>query len=395
MDSLITDVMDIKTYNVKKIVDIIRFDDTYTKKDVAIETNLSMATVYNLCSELYKKNVLIETKITEQRVGRTPSIISFNYQNFHVLTVDLQIENMLSIALLNLRNEVLVWDDIDISGEHEINDIVNKIYSTYKLLSKRVFIDANLIGVGVSVPAIFDKNDDKLKSSALEIFENQPLKKLLTDVFDCKVYINNCANLRALSEYTENSSCKNIVCIDISQGVGAGVICEGNIVEGKNGYATELAHIPIGSDQICPLCGNIGCVETDLGISYIVNKFLKETNIDSTLNLPEKWNLCTEYLFNNKKKYKEYLDFLGQILGKLSSILINMFDPEKFYITGYFTSLIPLIYDSFTSELNRRIFLFQQEKIKIGIKQPKTFEIHEVICNTMYNLWNPLNMTEH
>lgn len=82
----------------------------------------------------------------------------------------------------------------------------------------------------------------------------------------------------------ENS--KNIVYIHISEGVGVGIVSQGNLIRGFHGYGGEVAHIPVGDmEKECPICHNYGCVENDLCVPAVVNTYFGKDNE----NILERW----------------------------------------------------------------------------------------------------------
>lgn len=119
---------------------------------------------------------------------------------------------------------------------------------------------------------------------------------------------------------------------------------DGEILHGKNGYAAEIAHIPIGDPSLkCPTCGSYGCVESDLNVEHIVRHFAQ---IDPALPLPEKWRKCVRLLSQDPEQAAPLLNHWGHLLGQVASILINLFDPSDFYVTGYITDIFPLLADA-------------------------------------------------
>jgi predicted NBD/HSP70 family sugar kinase len=266
----INDIIDIKNKNAKNILDVIRFDDSYTKKEIAEKTMLSVATVSNLCNEMQERGIVMGNKVAEVRVGRRPNSVSFCYEKFCIVALDLQLENSLGFAIVNFRNNILFNELVDIShlsSPEEIVGFAKEKFEEYK--ANNDVGDVQFVGVGVSIPAVFDFFDETLIGSSVPRYEGVPFKRLLTEAFGMRTYLDNCAKLRAVSEEARTKF-SNIVCMDISQGVGLGVISEGNLVCGKNGYGRRLPISPIGDmANGSPWFGGYGCVEEILGYNII------------------------------------------------------------------------------------------------------------------------------
>lgn len=384
---IVEDVVSIKLNNIKHLISEIRFCDSLTKKEIAERTRLSNATITNLCNELALKGIVSEgARSSEIRVGRTPSPVQFNYGSFYVLALDFQLDDVVGVAILNLRNEVLFTDEIRIPQEYDVPDIVRLAKDRLITPVTGMQIEDKIIGVGASVPAVYDRNDGLIKSSSIPRYLNTPLRQLLKDTFQIPAFVDNCANIRAVSAYAQCPS-GNIVCLDVSQGVGCGVVIDGDVLRGKSGYATEIAHIPIGNpEHICPYCGSRGCVETDLGVEAIISHF---PEINAADPLPVRWKKCVSLFRESNGQYADYLHHIGSLLGQVASILINLFDPEHFYVTGYISDLFDLIEEGFRSEINTRSYDSMKYNLNLTVKENEWNDVYIGISDALYHRWIP------
>lgn len=381
------DVITIKQHNIKKLITSIRFNDNLTKKDISHQTSLSIATITNLCNELIGKGVISEGDYSSQtRVGRTPNLMKFLYDSFYVLALDFQFNNAVGLAILNLRNEICYSSSVRISSDATVEQIVSLCHQKLSAAVSELGLGSQIIGVGASVPAVYDSNDGLIKCSAIPRYQNMPLKKMIADTFGYPAYVDNCANLRAISAYAK-SPASSIVCLDVSQGVGCGVVINGEILHGVNGYAAEIAHIPIGDPTLrCATCDSYGCVEADLNVEHIVQQF---KDINPALPLPEKWHECIRLLTERSEQVAPLLNHWGTLLGQVASILINLFDPSDFYVTGYITDIFPLIQDAFWKEVRGRSSDSLKLDLKVHIPECLWSDVYIGIADAMYHRWIP------
>ncbi len=387
---MINDVIDIKLRNIKDILSVLRFEEGMTKKQIAKATGLSFSTVSNLCNELREKGILSEEKYTTNSIGRTPFTLSLNYQKYHSLCIDLQLENTLRIAIVDLRNHILIKKVYDISEMDSTLDIARFARrSIDKLLSHLGIDEDQVIGVGISVPAVFDLLNGKLVNSSVPIFEDASVKEEFKEVLGLPIYVDNIANFYALSKRTYYPDVENIVCMDISQGVGVGVISQGNLVRGKNGYGTEVAHTPIGNpEKQCKLCGGYGCVEIELSLDGILEYQEDKT---STAPLLTRWMEFMDDLKVQPELAKRVAGRTGRLAGLLATILINLFDPNLFFIGGYISDLPATIEPFLIKEVNRRCDKSVERGLQIICEKKDTEQIFVGISNTVFDGWNPLN----
>lgn len=389
---LINDLLDIKAKNTKLILNTLRFQTSLTKKEIAELSSLSFATVSNLSNELKALDIFVDTKLEGKRVGRNPNSLALNQTQYLTVALDLQLENTLGFAVVNLQDKILHQESFDISGldtSGEIVDFAKKVFDEF--LASYPAEDTRFIGIGAAVPAVFDANDGNLVLSAVPVYENIPLKELLSQAFSMPVYVDNIANICALSAYTRHQNTKNIVCMDISQGVGVGIIADGNLLRGKNGYATEVAHVPIGDPDLqCPYCGCRGCVETELSLAGMTRYF---PEIPNELPLLERWNLFVEKVSEPNETTEQIIRRLGILTGQLGTILINMFDPEIFYISGYISGIFDKLEPYFYKEIEARCKMSLNRGLKIETlwhELPSNEQVYKGLCDALYELWYPL-----
>lgn len=387
----IVDIMDIKTGNTKSVLNTLRFSDQLTKKDIALHTCLSFATVSNLCNELKSANVICNFKKEQKSVGRKPNSLSLNFDHFCILALDMQLEYTLGLAILNLKNDIIWKDSYDISNLTKASEILKFAKEAFdKIIELRHLNEVEFIGVGAAVPAVYDSDTSTLSLSAIAMFEQVPLKQMLGDAFGMMPYVDNIANIRALSVHTRFPEMNNIVCLDVSQGVGVGAISEGNLIRGKHGYATEVAHVPIGDPNLlCPVCGGTGCVELELSLEGMLHY---STDLLHTDSLIHRWNYFVKLLSESKLDGREFAEHIGTLLGKLASILINLFDPEVFFITGYITDVFDILAPYFQQQLSQRCKLALQQGLKIQVEKQDSCnsDVFIGLSDAVYNRWEPL-----
>lgn len=389
---LINDLLDIRAKNTKLILNVLRFQTMLTKKEIADISSLSFATVSNLSNDLKAMNIFVEAKLEEKRVGRNPNILTLNQTQYLAVALDLQLENTLGFAVVNLQDKILYQKSFDISDlktPEEIVQFARKIFDEF--VQSYPEKDLHFIGIGAAVPAVFDATNGKLALSAVPVYENAPLKALLSEAFSMTVYVDNIANICALSAYTKQQDLKNIVCMDISQGVGVGVIADGHLLRGKNGYATEVAHVPIGNPDLqCPYCGCYGCVETELSLSGMMRYF---SDIPEDLPLLERWKRFAEKVSEDNEKTEQILCRVGSLMGQLATILINMFDPEVLYISGYIVDIFDKLRPYFDKETQFRCSMLLDKGLKIETLWHQSLsneQVYKGLSDALYELWYPI-----
>lgn len=365
------DITDIKAENIKKILNTLRFSAGMTKRDIALTTELSFSTVSNLCNELKENQVLYEEKRNDSSVGRTPNQLIFSGERFCSICVDLQQEDVLNFAVLDFSNNRLYDIHFDTSRFHDISQWISLIDNTYRaLLQSGDFSVVHFVGIGVSVPGIYDRTAGYVVNCTSSVWNSIPLGQLLSERLNLPCFVDNESNLCALSVRQSRANSDNLVYLHSSSGLGVGIICDGKLLRGSNGYAAETSHIPLGDPTMtCPFCASRGCIENDLaqrGMDML--QFPALTPEDRLRLLRDR----------------------GEKLGELLSVLVNLFDPTALYIGGNAMAEYEAMAPYAVSVLNRRSCLIMNRGLEIFHDTNSVQTIERGINQIIYENWNPL-----
>lgn len=357
------DIFDIKVQNVKRIISAVRFEKSMTKKEISDATALSFATVSNLCNELVDKGILSSAKKGGMSVGRTPSGLTFSSEKFNTICINLQMQGVMNFAVLTLSNAVVFQKKYDISAMADARQIIQ---FAKHVLDEELPAEAHqghvFVGVGVAVSSIFDIEKGILIDSAIDLFAHVPMKQIVEEVFGLPTYVDNEANLCALSVSGTEGKNANIVYLYLSQGVGVGITCEGHLLRGARGYAGEIGHMPIGAPDLrCPTCGNYGCIENDLSAGGFLNHLYGPQRDAQSQN----WDSFIAGLKAGDEKAMRLCWHNGLLLGKLASVLVNLFDPSMLYVGGEIAQIFDYLREPFRKELDARSLVAKAGRLDV------------------------------
>ncbi|WP_210469808.1 ROK family protein [Sporosarcina sp. 6E9] len=142
------------------------------------------------------------------------------------------------------------------SAEEVINCLVNSV--------NEVRGDYPIAGVGVASPGAVDTEKGLiLKGTNLPEWSNIPLQQEMESKLKLPVKVVNDANAAAWGEYYAGAGkdSKTMVYVTLSTGIGSGIVLDGKLLLGSNGFAGELGHTVIGQEGAICSCGQVGCWE--------------------------------------------------------------------------------------------------------------------------------------
>ncbi len=192
--------------------------------------------------------------------------------------------------------------------------------------------------------------------------------------FGVKTVITNDANAAALGEmiYGDARHMQNFIMITLGTGLGSGIIVNGDLVYGHDGFAGEIGHTTVYPDgRICG-CGKKGCLETYAsvtGIERTVTELLSIETIDSSLrdisfnNLDGK--IISEAAAKGDKIALKAFDITGKILGMKLADSVAHVSPEAIFLFGGLTKAGDLIFNPVKKYLEKYLLPVYKNKVKV------------------------------
>ncbi|MBO4604007.1 MAG: ROK family protein [Clostridiales bacterium] len=240
-----------------------------------------------------------------------------------------------------LLNKLSIKTHAERSMEEIIYDMGKLAVDVIKDCGKEI---SDIEAIGIGSPGTPDNEEGLLVYSANLPFNMAPMRKLIRDVIDLPVYIDNDANCAAMAEAVAGAAkgTKDSVTITLGTGVGAGVIINGRIYSGFNQAGSEFGHTVLVSGGIQCKCGRRGCFEQYASASALARMAQEaaDSNPDSILKdlIAKEGGPNAKLAFDAMKAgdkvaaelVDRYTDYLADGLANV----INTFMPEVLVVGG-------------------------------------------------------------
>ena len=240
-----------------------------------------------------------------------------------------------------LLNKLSIKTHAERSMEEIIYDMGKLAVDVIKDCGKEI---SDIEAIGIGSPGTPDNEEGLLVYSANLPFNMAPMRKLIRDVIDLPVYIDNDANCAAMAEAVAGAAkgTKDSVTITLGTGVGAGVIINGRIYSGFNQAGSEFGHTVLVSGGIQCKCGRRGCFEQYASASALARMAQEaaDSNPDSILKdlIAKEGGSNAKIAFDAMKAgdkvaaelVDRYTDYLADGLANV----INTFMPEVLVVGG-------------------------------------------------------------
>ena len=259
---------------------------------------------------------------------------------------------------------------------HQTNDRADKRIDRIIAESKTLISQSpvSACGIGFGGPVNFDAQRI-VNSTHVAGWDDCPLPEIVQQHLGLPAIIDNDANVGALGEFTfgAGKNSRHIIYYTVSTGIGGGIIINGEIYRGGNGYAGELGHVPILRDGPKCDCGNRGCLEalcsgTAIGrrATAAVKKHpRKGIAIARTAN-----PITAKTLFDTARSGDPYAKALvNEIctdLGQGLAMAVNAFAPDVIVIGGGVSNAGRVLFEPLRRETRQFLMPVHRPHLKIA-----------------------------
>ena len=325
----------------RKIIKLCIDSGSYSIADLSSRINASVPTVTKLINELIDESFLQDLGKQGTSGGRRPSIFGLNPDAGFFVGVDIARQHF-HIAICDFKGELIDFiQDI----EFVLEDNPESFRSLCRMIRTsvaRTGRDWNqVLGVGVSLSGRV--NPEKGYSLTYFVTEDIPLKDFFQRELDVPVSIENDSRAMAYGEYlTCVKDEKNVIFINLSWGLGMGMILDGRLYYGKSGFSGEIGHFPILDNDLICRCGKKGCLETGASGSALHRMIVERLSKGQTSSLSKKFAEHGDVTLDEILKAVEDEDVLaidgigdiGDALGRGIAGIINIFNPGLVIVGG-------------------------------------------------------------
>lgn len=332
----------LKNLNRQIILNFIRKYREISRIDLAQYTRLSPTTVSAIAAELIEKKLITEMRIGDSSGGRRPLMMGINPGAGYVITAILNPKEIVyTLVDLNchvVRKENIRWN-IDNPGNVEY--ILKK--SLDSILQKYSDVRDKICGIGISIPGVVDHNNGKVLYSSKLHLKDFDISAVIAAQTGIRSHLFKDSDALMLGEYNFGiaSAYKNIVYINVEDGLGMSYINSGKLFQPGYGGGFELGHITIDSNGSLCRCGNRGCLGTVVSEMPVLNKLEKliEKGHESNISLNQNTTLkdIVEYSNEGDRAARYVLEEQARLLGTAVASVINLFNPQLVVIGGPFS----------------------------------------------------------
>jgi len=321
------------------IIKAIYFNKVVSSLEISKVTGASIPTITKHIEELISGGYIEEKGFAQSTSGRRPVVYSLVADRNYILSVAMdQFYTRMVIADLSGSFVTEIFEK-EINLNEDPSALTQFIADTHTFIEQSGITRSKIFAAGISMPGFVDVQDGNNRSFMRT--EGITLREKLTEDLGLPVFIDNDSSVIALAElkFGIGKTNSEAMVINLSWGIGLGMIINSKIYRGFKGYAGEFSHIPIfDNDKICS-CGKRGCLETQASLITIEDSALEEINKGTFTSLKvENGKVDITAVIDEAMKGDslsiKLLSYAGYQIGRAIAILIHILNPEIIVLSG-------------------------------------------------------------
>ena len=284
------------------------------------------------------------------------------------------------IGVVDARGTVLAQTVIRTDTYDQVEPYIAELAEAVKKLIKESGTEGKVRGVGVGAPN-GNYYTGTIENAPNLLWGRQKVEfsKLLNEALGLPVALTNDANAAAVGEMTYGAArgMKNFIMITLGTGVGSGIVINGEVVYGHDGFAGELGHtIAVRNNGRTCGCGRTGCLETycsATGVARTAREWLELSDEPSVLRSLD--SIASKDVYEAAKEGDKLalkiFEFTGKILGRSFADFIAFSAPEAIVLFGGLARSKEFLLEPMETAMNESVLSLWKNKVKIVFSQLK------------------------
>lgn len=298
----------------------------------------------------------------------------------YVIGIDMGGTNT-AFGIVDARGNVIASDSIKTVKHADIKDYIDELHTEITRVIAANDAAGKIQGIGIGAP------NANYYTGIIEDAPNLPWKSpipladMISEKFGIPCIITNDANAAAIGEMTYGAArgMKDFIMITLGTGVGSGIVINGQMVYGHDGFAGELGHVIVKrtNGRVCG-CGRTGCLEaycSATGVARTAREFLEIRDDESKLRNYDIESITSKDVYDcaiaGDKLAKEIFDYTGTILGEALADFTAFSSPEAFVLFGGLTKSGDLIMNPIKEAYEKNVLGIYKGKTKIMLSEMK------------------------
>lgn len=338
------DQLTVRRTNLGLVLRRLRDHGPRSRATLAAELGLTRSAVSTLVTDLAERGLVRTGDRERGAVGRPGTTVELDGHGVAGLGAEINV-NHVSTTALDLSGDVLsehklALDARAVSAEEVLDRLAGLVGDTLRDLAHR---DVVPVGLTVGVAGLVDEREVLTHGPNLG-WTDVPVGRLLRERLDpaYPVVVDNEGNLAALAEATPGDVDRQDVLVIFGEvGVGGGIVADGRLLRGRQGYAGEFGHMIVEPQGRRCGCGRVGCWETVAGFRALIDLAADPDDPvrNPALALDDRLAELNRRAALGDTRTLHALEQVGGWVGVGAAVLANALNPAAIVLSGYFAAV--------------------------------------------------------
>lgn len=324
----------VRKMNTAIVLETLRKMAPLSRAEISNHTGLNRSTVSSIVQGLLDHDLIRETELQEDRVGRPGMSLTLNPSGGFAIGLEINVDYIGGL-LVDFNGRAIHQLQVDCHPKETKDQILKKAIDLGRLLFERAsHSGVTVFGIGIGLPGVIDIHQGILVFAPNLGWRDTPIQKVFYDQFNVPVFIENEASCAALGEYRYGvaQEVSDFVYLSGGVGLGGGIMLQGELFRGSLGYAGEIGHTVIYQDGNLCSCGRRGCWETYVGSDVILDKYKNSLESENSSYL--EFDDLVQAAEQNDPTVMGILRETALHLGVGVVNLVNIFNPALVVVGG-------------------------------------------------------------
>jgi predicted NBD/HSP70 family sugar kinase len=320
----------VRDINRRIVLNLIRTRHPISRADLARLSGLQRSTISLIVEQLIDENWVLEGPTGRLPRGRRPTFLRLNDERV-IIGVDIR-PTQTTVALADANGkftsqEVMVTASDPKAASDALVGAIQRIIAG----CRRKKIE----GVGISLPGRFNQSADRLVFAPNLKWRDFDLRTPIVKATGLEVEMENAANACVLAAvwFDRMEECKNLVVVTVSEGIGTGILANGQLVRGLTGMAGEFGHVPLDLEGPECSCGSRGCWEVFASNRAALRYYFESGSASGDLAFTE---LLSRADHGDTRAVKA-VEKMAHYLGRGMRMIVAGLAPERIIVVGDLT----------------------------------------------------------
>jgi predicted NBD/HSP70 family sugar kinase len=318
----------VRAINRSIVLNLIRTRQPISRADLARASGLQRSTISLIVEELIRERWVLEGPTGRLPRGRRPTFLRLNEDRV-IIGIDIR-PPQITLAVGNVNGKFTSQEVIPTpaSPKAAVDALIQRIQPVIRSCR-----DKKIEGIGITLPG-------RTRAGSLVFAPNlkwpeSDIRTPLAKATGLEVEMDNAANACVLAAvwFDQVETCRNLVAVTVSEGVGAGILIDGQLVRGAHGMAGEFGHVPLDPDGPPCGCGSRGCWEVYASNRAALRYYHGAKSHAGELSFSDLLSLAEQ----GDGRAAKALETMAHYLGRGMRMIVAGLAPERIMIIGDLT----------------------------------------------------------